>query len=102
MPTNPPSDDRYQRAYFGIDPATAAATGLPAFNPGGGIHAVGAAAGLTRMISPRWGVHGFAGYDRLVGDAADSPIVRNFGSRDQFSVGAALFFNFEAGSLFGR
>ena len=76
-----------------------AATGLPVFDADGGFHSVGAYAGLTHMLGRDWGVYGYAGYDRLIGDAADSPIVRAFGSRDQFSGGLGLFFEFGAGSL---
>ncbi|HWT12360.1 MAG TPA: MipA/OmpV family protein [Allosphingosinicella sp.] len=93
------SDDDYQNAYFGISPTVAAATGLPAFDADGGFHAVGVMAGLTYMLGGNWGVQAFAGYDRLVGDAADSPIVRRFGSRGQFSAGLGLFYSFDVGSL---
>ena len=55
---------------------------------------IGAVAGLTHKLGRNWGLQGYVGYDRLVGDAADSPIVRAFGSRDQFSGGAGLFFEF--------
>ena len=41
------SDSRYQRAYFGVTPEAALATGLPAYRPGGGFHAIAAAAGLA-------------------------------------------------------
>ena len=34
------SDAKYQRAYFGVDNAAALASGLPAYRPSGGIHAV--------------------------------------------------------------
>ncbi len=94
-------EGKYQRAYFGVDPATAAATGLAPYRPGGGFHAAGVAAGLTYMIGSNWGLHGFAGYDRLIGDAADSPIVRTFGSRNQFSAGAGLFYSFGVGRRSG-
>jgi MipA family protein len=88
------ADNDYHDAYFGVTPAVAAATGLAPFDPNGGFHSVGAIAGLTHMISRSVGIYGYAGYDRLIGDAADSPIVRTFGSRDQFSGGLALFFTF--------
>jgi MipA family protein len=90
-------DSDFQRAYFGVTPAVAGATGLPAYAPGSGLYAVGAVAGLTRKLGRNWGVQGYVGYDRLVGDAADSPIVRAFGSRDQFSGGAGLFIEFNVG-----
>ena len=91
------ANGRFHDAYFGVTPAVAGASGLPAFDPGGGIYAVGAAAGLTHMLGDRFGLYAFAGYDRLVGEAADSPIVRAFGSRDQFSGGVGLFFDFRVG-----
>jgi outer membrane protein len=94
------NDADYARTYFGVTPAVAAATGLPAYDPDGGIRAVGVVAGLTKQISRRFGIYGYAGYDRLVGDVADSPIVRNFGSEDQFSAGVALFFSFSLGRGF--
>lgn len=94
------NDDDYAQAYFGVTPAVALATGLPAYDPDGGIRAVGAVAGITHQISRSFGVYGYAGYDRLVGDAADSPIVTNFGSRDQFSAGLALFVSFNIGNPF--
>ncbi|HVF95349.1 MAG TPA: MipA/OmpV family protein [Sphingomonas sp.] len=88
------ADGRYNRSYFGVDAADAAATGLARFDASGGIQAVGATAGLIRQLTPRWGIYGFAKYDRLVADAARSPLVRAFGSRNQLSGGAALTYTF--------
>jgi len=88
------SDARYQRAYFGVGPAASLATGLRAYRPGGGIHAVGVTSGVSYELNSRWGVFGFARYERLVGDAARSPIVREFGSRNQLSGGIGLNYTF--------
>lgn len=87
-------DDRYNDAYFSIAPADAPASGLPAYDAGGGIHAVGATATALTQLGPRWGLYAYAKYDRLIGDAADSPIVRQYGSRDQVSGGVALSYTF--------
>jgi outer membrane scaffolding protein for murein synthesis (MipA/OmpV family) len=91
------SDNDYNDAYFGVTPAVSGVTGLAAFNPNSGFYAVGAVAGLTYRLGRNWGLQGYAGYDRLIGDAADSPVVRAFGSRDQFSGGAGLFIEFNVG-----
>ncbi len=91
------SDARYQRAYFGITPAASLASGLPVYRPGGGIHAVALASGISYELSSRWGLFGFARYERLVGDAARSPIVRDFGSRNQLSGGIGLDYTFTIG-----
>ena len=88
------SDARYQRAYFGVTPEAALASGLPAYRPGGGVHAVALASGLSYQFNDRIGLFGFARYERLVGDAAKSPIVREFGSRNQYSAGAGLSYTF--------
>ena len=91
------SNDRYQDAWFGIEPVDAIASGLPAYDPDGGIQAYGAAASFEFQLSPRWGVQTYAKYDRLVGDAADSPLVRQLGSRDQLSGGLGLTYTFGRG-----
>jgi outer membrane scaffolding protein for murein synthesis (MipA/OmpV family) len=88
------ADDDYMDAYFGVTPAVAASTGLAPFNPGGGVHSVGATAGLQFHMGGGIGIHGYARYDRLVGDAGDSPIVASFGSRDQFGAGVGLSYSF--------
>lgn len=88
------SDDKYQDAWFGVAPEDAAPSGLAAYDPGGGIQAYGATATFLKALSPRWGIQTYAKYDRLVGDAADSPIVLEYGSRDQLSAGLALAYTF--------
>lgn len=92
------SDGKYHRAYFGVTPDEALATGLDAFSPDGGIHAVGANATLLFQVSDRIGVYSYAKYDRLVGDAADSPIVREYGDRTQLSGGLGLTYTFGGGA----
>ncbi len=92
------SDSRYHRAYFGVTAPEAVRTGLAAYRPDGGIQAVGATAGFLTQLSKRIGIYSYVKYDRLVGDAADSPVVRTYGSRDQFSGGLALTYTFGRGS----
>jgi len=91
------SSARYNRAYFGVSPADAVRSGLPAFKADGGVQAAGATAGALRQLSPHWGIAGYAKYDRLVADPGRSPVVRAFGSRDQLSGGVALSYTFGPG-----
>ena len=88
------SDSRYQRAYFEVTPAAALASGLPAYRPSGGIHGVAMASGVSYQFNDRFGLFGYGRYERLVGDAADSPIVRELGSRNQLSGGLGLSYTF--------
>ena len=53
--------------------------------------------GLLYQLDRHWGLYGYAKYERLIADAADSPIVRTIGSRNQFSGGVALTFTFDTG-----
>lgn len=86
-------DGRFHRALFGVDPAESVASGLPSYRPGGGIYAYGGQANAHVFFGPRLGINPYVRYDRLVGDAADSPIVRQ-GSRNQIEGGAALTYRF--------
>jgi MipA family protein len=88
------SDSRYQRAYFGVTPAVALASGLPAYDPDGGMHAVALATGMSYQFNPQWGIFGYGRVERLMGDAKDSPIVRELGSRSQLSGGLGLSYTF--------
>jgi len=88
------SDAKYQRAYFGVDGSAALASGLPAYRPSGGIYALAASSGLSYQFNPRFGAFGYARYERLVGDAGKSPIVRDLGSRNQLSGGIGLSYTF--------
>jgi outer membrane scaffolding protein for murein synthesis (MipA/OmpV family) len=91
------ADNDYHDAYFSVAPADAAPSGLAAYDAGSGIQAVGITAGLVTQLTSRWGIYSFAKYDRLTADAADSPVVERFGSRNQFSGGAALTYTFGRG-----
>jgi outer membrane protein len=85
--------------YFGVTPAQSIASGLPMFNAQGGIHAYGAG-GLARYEwSQQWATHFFVEYDRLAGDAANSPLVRLRGSPVQLQVGLGFTYSFDVGGL---
>jgi outer membrane protein len=87
------SDKDYQRAYFGV-PVAVPAAGLPLYRPDGGVHSYGVGATALYSLTPRIGLSGYAKYDRLVGDAGRSPVVRQLGDRNQLSGGLALTYTF--------
>ena len=41
-----------------------------------------------------WGLMGLASYKRMVGDAADSPVVEDEGNENQFTGGVLVFYKF--------
>jgi outer membrane protein len=89
-------DDEFAETYFGVRPFEAAINGLvPAYKPSGGLNSVGVATALSYDWSPAWSTTVSVSYARLVGDAADSPIVKRFGSENQFTFGASVSYSFQ-------
>lgn len=90
------ADDNYTDSYFGITRAQSlrSVAGLAAYETGAGIKDVHVELGLTWDVTDRWQLKSGFRYARLVGDAADSPIVE---SEDQFSAlfGASYTFDFQ-------
>ncbi len=90
--------------YFSITPAEAAATAefgpehgfapLPAYHAGGGLYSYGAGAQVEYFFNPQWTAHAFVEYERLTGSAADSPLVTQRGSPDQFTFGLGATYSF--------
>jgi outer membrane scaffolding protein for murein synthesis (MipA/OmpV family) len=83
--------NRYADYYFGVTPAGSLASGLPVFNPDGGMKNWKLGLLLNQSLSGDL-LHGFsifgAGqYSRLVGDFKRSPIVDDRGSPNQW-IGA--------------
>ncbi len=80
------SDD-FASTYFGISPDEAAASNgaFDAYDANGGVVSAGVELGARYDLSGPWGVVGAVTYDRLIGDAADSPIVER-GDRDQYGL----------------
>ncbi|MGY3585305.1 outer membrane protein [Bradyrhizobium sp. USDA 4341] len=81
--------------YFSIDTVHAMATGLPVFDAKGGAHSAGVGAQLSYRINPKWEVHSYVEYDRLLGDAAKSPIVTVRGSANQTTFGVGASYSFD-------
>jgi outer membrane scaffolding protein for murein synthesis (MipA/OmpV family) len=84
----------YQSSYFSVSLAESAASGLAPFRASSGLNAVGAAGAVSYRFNPQWELTGYARYDRLVGDAADSPITVVTGSPNQWTFGAILGYSF--------
>lgn len=92
------SDRSYMQSYFGVSPTESAASGLPEFQPSAGIESLGLSGFTSYPLTDGIQLSAFAGYDRLLGDAADSPVSAGpNGSADQFSFGLALSFRLAGG-----
>lgn len=92
------ADSDYMDANFGVLPTEALNNRrVTAFDPGPGGKSVGLEAALAYDWSTAWSTTAFIRYDRLIDDAAKSPIVKQFGSRDQFTVGTVISYSFAIG-----
>jgi len=85
----------YMDTYFGVTAAEAAASGgrLTAYDPGAGFKSVGLASRISYNVTDDVRLHLQGGYDRLVGDAASSPIAKA-GDKNQFSIGLGATYRF--------
>jgi outer membrane protein len=81
--------------YFGVDAVQSLASGLPVFEAKGGAHSVGFGSQVTYRINPQWEVHAYVEYDKLLGAAADSPLVTRRGSSNQTTVGLGASYSFD-------
>ena len=86
---------KYYDAYYGVDAGEAAASGLSTYAPDSGFRSVGAGGAVTWRATDELETGVFAEYARLMGPAADSSLVRERGSRNQFTVGASAVYRFD-------
>ena len=85
--------------YFGIDPGQSAASGLPVYDPGGGLRAVGLGTQVRYQWNAQWASHVFVEYSRLTDGVGNSPIVTERGSPDQAMVGFGTTYSFDMPAL---
>jgi MipA family protein len=86
--------------YFGITPVQsvnsvqAGLPQLPVYHAGGGLYSYGAGTQLEYFINDQWAAHGFVEYERLTDSAANSPLVTQRGSVNQWTYGLGATYSF--------
>lgn len=85
----------YYDAYYGVDAAQAAASGLSRYDPGSGMRAVGVGGAVTWKTTDQLTTSVFAEYQRLAGPAARSSLVQQKGSKTQVMLGASATYRFD-------
>jgi outer membrane protein len=88
------ADDDYMQNYFGVSGEQSADSGFREFDAEAGFKDVFAEIGLKAQLDAHWDVRGSIRYSRLVGDAADSPIVE---TEDQFTGLVGVSYKFDLG-----
>ncbi len=87
------SDNRANRLY-GLSQAEAEILGVVPHEARSGIASVRMTGTLVWMLDEHWSLTGFASAGRLVGDAANSPIVDELGNRNQGLLGLFALYRF--------
>jgi len=71
------ADDKYNSAFFGVDEGQSARSGLPQYTANAGLKSVNLEFGVLYPVNESWSLLGLAGYTKFIGDAEDSPIVKD-------------------------
>lgn len=74
---------RYMQTYFGVDSDNASRSGLRQFDAGSGLRDFRLKFSAILSLSPEWHLGASVFYARLLGSAADSPVVKDRGTPDQ-------------------
>jgi len=84
------ASQNYMSNSFGVDAQDAARSGLQQFEASDGIKDATFRAALTYKLNRSWSFTGVASVKQLLGDAADSPITDDEGSKTQLFGGATI------------
>jgi MipA family protein len=85
------ADQNYMQTYFGVSDGQSLNSGLGAYDADAGFKDVNVQVGIKADLDDRWSAQVIARYSRLIGDAADSPVVE---SEDQFTGLVGLSYKF--------
>jgi outer membrane scaffolding protein for murein synthesis (MipA/OmpV family) len=85
----------FNRTYYGVDAVGATTSGLPVYTPGGGLRQWSLWQAVIVRLNKEWAIGGGVFYQRLVKDAADSPIVRQHGDQNQWTFGAGIAYTWD-------
>lgn len=84
----------YMNTFYGIDATQSANSGIARYEAGSGFRSVGFSLMADYAIDREWGAFASLRYRRLVGDAADSTIVADFGSESQVTTSVGIKYRF--------
>jgi outer membrane scaffolding protein for murein synthesis (MipA/OmpV family) len=90
------ASEDYFDTYYGVNGSESAASGLSQYDPdGGGIKSIGIGGAYDWKATEKLTTSVFGEYSRLMGEAADSSLVRERGSPNQFTIGVSAAYRFD-------
>ena len=84
----------WMNSYYGISAAEATASGLSAYAPGGGVRDIFVDTGVDIPLSDAWGLDVDMGARYMMGDARNSPQVKDAGSKTDYLGHVAVYYRF--------
>ncbi len=90
----------YANAYYAVTPEQSARSGgrLPVYQVDSGFQDVGGSVNTYINIGDRWSLNPYATYRYIFRDYAETPIIAEYGSRHQFTVGFHIMREFTFGA----
>ena len=85
---------KYLNSFFGVTAAQSAASGLPQFHAGSTLKNADLNLNANYALSPHWTLLATLGYQRLLGDAAASPLGQRRGAADQGHFSAFVMYTY--------
>jgi outer membrane scaffolding protein for murein synthesis (MipA/OmpV family) len=85
----------YMDAYYKVDGREAIRSGLAKYNPNGGLQSAGIGGAITWQATEKIEASAFTEYKRLLGDVAESSLVRERGAKNQFLIGLSSTYRFD-------
>ncbi len=85
----------YFDAYYGVNATESANSGLSEYHPDGGIKSIGVGGAYEWKATEKLTTSVFSEYSRLMGAAADSSLVKERGSPNQFTIGVSAAYRFD-------
>ena len=88
------ANEDYMDTYFGISNIQSSASGLSQFNAGSSIKDIEGGLNFIYPVYKNWTALTFTKYARLLNDAANSPLVKAIGSKNQLKLGLGIAYRF--------
>jgi outer membrane scaffolding protein for murein synthesis (MipA/OmpV family) len=88
------ASEKFMNTYFDINLSQASRSKMTAYDADAGIKDISAFNILIYSFTRHWNVVSFMGFSRLLGDAANSPIVKERGTANQFRFGLGFSYRF--------
>ena len=84
----------YMKSFFGVNPQQSLASGLPTYRAGTGLKDANAGLNGSYRINDNWSLFATVGYERLIGSAANSPLIKLRGSPNNTEASTFIVYGF--------